>query len=96
MLALRLPHLVVDNAQVLVQVFNVCLQVERLREHLLTIRRLIVHVRIAHHLPEEPVIFSVGERVCSLAHLLRKNSVKLVFNCAKLAQKCALLQFDVV
>lgn len=96
MLALRLPHLVVDNDQVLVQIFDVCFQVERLCKHLLTIRRLIIHVRIAHHLPEEPVIFSIGELVCSLPHLLRKNSVKLIFNCAKLAQKCALLKLDVV
>ena len=96
MLALRLPHLVVDNAQVLVQIFDVCLHLERLREHLLTIWRLIVHVRIAHHLSEEPVIFSVDELVSSLAHLLRKNSIKLVFDCAKLVQKCALLKFNVV
>lgn len=96
MLALRLPHLVVDNVQVLVQIPNIRLQVKRFLEYLLTVWRCVVHVRIAHHLSEKPIVLSFGELVCRSAHLLWEYRIKFIFNGGKLVQKCALLQFDVV
>ena len=62
-------------------------------ENLLAVRRLIVHVRIANHLHEEPVVLGA---LGLLAHLLGQYRIKLVLNRAELTQKCTLLQLDVI
>ena len=62
-------------------------------ENLLAVRRLIVHVRIANHLLEEPVVLGA---LGLLAHLLGQYRIKLVLDRTKLTQKCTLLQLDVI
>ena len=95
MLTLRLLHLVVDNLQVLIELLDATLKIKCFLENLLSVRSRFVHVWVAHHLIEEPVVF-LTERVLVLAHMLWKYRIKFILNRAKLAQKCTLLQLDIV
>ena len=94
MRSFRLLHLVIDDLQVLIELFDTSFEIKRLLEDLLTIWRRIIHVRVAHHLLEEPIVLLV--LLVMLAHLLRQYRVELIFNRAQFAQECALLQLNIV